>query len=271
MGRNNMKQNEKIFIEQSLQSHSKWKEVGYPEKAIIEKEFHSGREVHVWRADTNVSWDIVSNLYQTLSLEERIKAEKFRFSLDQKRYIVSHAILRLILAAYVEEDPTELKFETTEYRKPKLVNRIGKNSIQFNMSHSENVVCYSMSSIHDVGIDIEYVNSNFEWYDLARAYCTPMELSLLESVPKRDQHRTFFSIWTRKEALLKAIGIGLSGIGETLKNEFYLANSNYTLIPFKCWENYEGTVAVRAKISKVHFFHFLYEPFAKLDFEPKEK
>lgn len=76
-----------------------------------------------------------------------------------------------------------------------------------------------MSSQHKVGIDIEYVKKNFEWFNIVEKYFSLNEMLYLEALSKDDQVKAFLNIWTCKEALLKAKGIGLSGIEDRINSE----------------------------------------------------
>ncbi len=248
-----MKENDLTFIEQIQQPFTYWEDGYYITEVASKKEFLTGEEVHVWQAPLNSS----SHFYDKLSPEEKIRAARFRLPRDQNRYINSHGILRLILAEYVGCDHSDIQLKRTKYGKPFLVSRNGKNTIRFNMTHSENVVCYIISSSNEVGIDIEYVKSDFDWFGLANVYFTSQEVIHLEAFPRDEQGKAFFTMLTRKEALLKAIGIGLSGIEEMRASESYSCIEKYPLISFEYGEYleyYQGALAVSSGISSIRFF-----------------
>ena len=62
----------------------------------------------------------------------------------------------------------------------------------------------------DVGVDIEYLNKELVTEDIARNYFSNYEVTELFKLSENDRISAFFSIWTRKEAFIKAIGKGLS-------------------------------------------------------------
>lgn len=250
-----MKEIGQLFLEKSQQP-TNWEDVFHPCEVAARKEFRTGQEVHVWQSLTNAPLDLVSSLYRKLSPEEKIKAGRFKFPHDQQRFVISHGILRHILAAYVECDPSDLLFKKTKYGKPFLADQTGKNAIRFNMTHSRDAVCYIISAMTAVGIDIEYVRPNFDWHSISKVYFTPQEVFQLESLPKEGQANAFYILWTRKEALLKAIGKGLSGIDEMGSSLLTTLRSKYTLVSFKCEENYQGTLAVCPETSRIRFFRF---------------
>ncbi|HSF57759.1 MAG TPA: 4'-phosphopantetheinyl transferase superfamily protein, partial [Candidatus Binatia bacterium] len=61
-----------------------------------------------------------------------------------------------------------------------------------------------------IGVDIEYVKNDFEWTEIVERFFSPREIQMINAVPKNLQHRAFFTCWTRKEAYVKATGMGLS-------------------------------------------------------------
>lgn len=218
--------------------------------------FISEKEVHVWQA----SLDCVSCFYAYLSIDEKLKAERFRKQRDKQRYIISHGILRCILGAYIESNPSTLVFERSKYGKPSLNSRNIETSIWFNMAHSEDSVCYIISKNTEVGIDIEKIKDDFDWYSIANIYFTPEEVVHLQELPREEQIKIFFLFWTRKEALLKAKGTGLVDLENIEAIENYYIKKNYPLVSFSIKGNYQGAFAVNKKISKIHYFRFISNP-----------
>ena len=215
--------------------------------------FISEKEVHVWQASLNC----VSGFYHYLSTEEKLKAERFRIQRDKQRYIISHGILRYILGMYIGCEPSFLKFERREYGKPWLTSQNLEISITFNMTYSKDIVCFIISRGNEVGIDIERINDDFECYRIAKLYFTPKEVAYLRLLPREKQIKSFFILWTRKEALLKALGTGLSDLEniETIENDY--KKMNYPLVSFSIGENYQGAFAVSNEVSNIRYFRFI--------------
>lgn len=220
-----------------------WEYCGEIAQVASRNEFWIGQEIHVWLAPL----DFDSNYYSILSEDEKVKAAKFRFLRDQHHYIKSHGVLRNILSAYVDNDPSALKFNISKYGKPFLMSQNKEHAVRFNMSHSENVVCYIVSKDNEVGIDIEYIKPDFDWKTIAKLYFNPCEMLYLENLPRVDHDKAFFELWTRKEALLKAVGIGLNDIEE-------INSSEYQLISFK-YRDYQGALAMSSD-APFRFFYF---------------
>ncbi len=157
-------------------------------------------------------------LQNVLSPDERMRAARFTFDRDQRRFVVAHGVLRHILAGYVGHAPSKLQFGTNPYGKPHLV---GSPSLRFNLSHSHDVAMIAIARA-EVGIDVEAVRPIDDLLNIAQQFFLADEVEGLRRLPTEAQPPAFYRIWTRKEAYLKAIGTGLNtrldgvrvGVGE---------------------------------------------------------
>lgn len=82
-------------------------------------------EVHVWRAALNIKDSHVQSLRQTLTADERARAERFHFLKDRDHFIVARGLLRAILGRYLDIDPSRLRFSYSAYGKPSLARESG--------------------------------------------------------------------------------------------------------------------------------------------------
>jgi 4'-phosphopantetheinyl transferase len=171
-------------------------------------------EVHVWRARLEQSISTIQRLEQTLAGDEQARAEQFRFQQDRLRFIVARGILRTILGQYLGRDPGTLQFRYSQYGKPALAEDIGSdsNSLLFNVAHSRGMALYAVTrkGISSIGIDIEYLDTSVPCEQIAERFFSPFEVRMLQAVSEEMRHVAFFSCWTRKEAYVKARGMGLS-------------------------------------------------------------
>lgn len=233
-------------------SFTHWEDICQVDEAADITGFCNGEEVHVWQA----SLDASTQYYNLLSQEEKIKAGRFRSPSDQQRYIVSHGVLRVILSGYAGCNSSSIEFCQNRYGKPFLSRKNGSNTIRFNMTHSQEMACYIISKGQEVGIDIEYVHPDLDWLCVAKACFTPQEMIYLESLPNADQLQAFFILWTRKEALLKAIGTGLSGLEEMGASDGFESQERYRLLAYHCGDNYQGAIAIGSGVSSIRYFRF---------------
>jgi phosphopantetheinyl transferase len=161
------------------------------------------------------SSDKIGSFQKLLSSLELERAAKFRFVQDRHRYIVTHAILRIILDGYLKSAPTEIEFISNDYGKPSLPEKFKK--IHFNLSHSKGLSALAFSTKAEIGIDIEKIDPEFDFDLIANAHFSDAENNFLHAENEQTR-KSFYTLWTRKEALLKAVGIG---IGENLGIEVF--------------------------------------------------
>lgn len=229
-----------------LQSQfTKWETVHDISQMVACETFRSGQEVHVWRVKLNNNY-----LNHSLSSEEKEKASRFRFSRDQNRYTGSHVILRHLLGAYMNCDPYSIIFNQGKYGKPYIE---GEQSLKFNMTYTTDTACYVVAMENDVGIDIEYIDLDFDWLDIVRLYFSSKEFEDLQHLPLQKQSEAFFYLWTQKEAMLKAEGIGLKGVDSFADDTFNTMTNRYDLLPFNDEEGCQGAIAIASKMLNIRF------------------
>lgn len=170
----------------------------------------SSDEVHVWRAFLEQEESHINELARTLSENELLKAKSFYFQKDQRRFVVTHGILRKILGWYLNIEPKRLKFSYGRHGKPTLTGVTDGHSLCFNMSHSHSLALFAFTWGRKIGVDVEYVRSMPDAEEIADRFFSPQENAVFRRVPAGKKLEAFFNCWTRKEAFLKAVGDGLS-------------------------------------------------------------
>jgi 4'-phosphopantetheinyl transferase len=167
-------------------------------------------EVHVWKASLEVPLNVVNHLKGVLSPDECDRAKQFYFEKDRRHWIVAHGILRLLLGHYLDVEANELHFVTNDHGKPGLVQPPHKARLHFNLSHSGEIALYAFAYDRQVGIDVEYMRGLLDYEEVATHYFSSYECAVLRALPVSYREDAFFTCWTRKEAYIKARGIGLS-------------------------------------------------------------
>ena len=165
-------------------------------------------EVHVWRASLDLPRGSLEDYRQTLSDDEKQRADRFYFSEDRDHFIAGRGILRAILSRYLKVEPARLVFDYSPHGKPFLPG--DPDHLRFNASHSGESALYALSRDREVGVDLEKIRANLDCDQIAGRYFSKKENDLLQSVPYPRRYETFFTLWTGKEAWLKAIGMGVS-------------------------------------------------------------
>jgi 4'-phosphopantetheinyl transferase len=170
-----------------------------------------GDEVHVWRVHLDHNATFVRKLQQILSADERIKAERFYFEKDHRRFIVARGLLRLVLSNYMGIEPSKLRFCYSPYGKPSLAATRDEDAVNFNVSHSRGLALYAVTRGRQLGIDLERIHAGFACEQIAERFFSPRENAALQELPPGEvKEKAFFDCWTRKEAYIKAQGEGLS-------------------------------------------------------------
>jgi 4'-phosphopantetheinyl transferase len=165
-------------------------------------------QVHVWRADLPACQPYLSTLQALLSADEQSRASRFYFNKDRQRFTLARAILRVILSRYLDCSAADLQFCYSETGKPALSHPA--QPLCFNLSHSDQIALYAVAWNRAVGIDIERITPNRDYEMIAARFFSASEQAELVSLPAEQRLQGFFNGWTRKEALLKAMGKGLT-------------------------------------------------------------
>lgn len=143
---------------------------------------------------------------QVLSEEERARAQNLRFPVDRQRFVAAHVALRQALCAYTGLAPDALTLAIGAFGKPSLA---GHPRTQFSLSHSQGLALIAIGGRGPLGADVELLRPMPDADDLAAAHFTRREQEALAALPADERDRAFLTCWTRKEACLKAIGVGL--------------------------------------------------------------
>ena len=142
-----------------------------------------------------------------LSADERARAMRLRLPAKAHEFIVGRARLRQILSRYLDRAPAELSFSYGPYGKPALA---GADDLQFNLAHSGDWLLLGVTAGRSLGVDLECIDPELGYASLARRYFSPDEQDLVNRTPLNRRRRTFYRLWTRKEAYLKGRGGGFA-------------------------------------------------------------
>jgi len=175
--------------------------------AILDLESH---QVDIWRARLDLPTDSLKRLEATLSADEIQRADRFHFQGGKDRFIAAHGCLRDILARYQHWEPEQLTFSTNDYGKPALTTVSSERRMDFNLSHSEDLALVAVTWERKVGVDLERLRQGISAQVIAQRYFSKSEVAELLGLPSEHREIGFFNCWTRKEAYIKAQGLGLS-------------------------------------------------------------
>jgi 4'-phosphopantetheinyl transferase len=154
---------------------------------------------------------------QLLSADERRRCGWLSRDTDRRDFVAAHALLRTALAEHTHVPPALLAFERDALGRPLLVWGDPHSSPpSFSLSHTSGLVACVIASAHTTsGIDVEAIDHCLDVVALAAHVCSADELSALHACPAAARPERFFGLWTLKEALVKAQGVGLRGMSQT--------------------------------------------------------
>ena len=217
-------------------------------------------EIHIWRIPLAPSRAVQIQMQQLLSPAERERANGFRLPRHRDRYELAHGAQRTILAGYLGSAPQEVELAQGPFGKPLLGGR-AQGSVEFNLTHSGNYALLAIARGAELGIDLEQIHEVSHAQEIAERYFSPAERAELAATPKT--HPTpFLRIWTRKEALAKARGTGLSQGFEALDTVAYLSpgghptGGRYHAVTFFPSPDYIATLASSRSIALVRLWDF---------------
>ena len=168
-------------------------------------------DVHVWCARLDVPLPVVSALSSMLSGDEQARAARFRSDTHRQRFIVGRAAQRTVLGAYAGIAPDALAFRYSAHGKPSIESS-GEHArrIRFNTSNSGDLAVCAVTAGREIGVDVEVDRAVSDALTLARRFFSPSEYSALVALPPDMMQHAFVTCWTRKEAFIKAVGLGVS-------------------------------------------------------------
>lgn len=158
---------------------------------------------HLWFATLDELRPKAARLEQLLDDAELQRADRFRFAYDRERFVLGHGWLRTVLSRYVTTEAAAIRYERGPHGKPFLSD----NSVRFNFSDTKDAILIGITSDMELGTDIETLARDVDHEAVSQHYFTPSEIAGIRSshAPKLR----FLELWTRKEAVLKASGVGI--------------------------------------------------------------
>ncbi len=227
-------------------------------------------DIHIWRTFTSKDNAADENALNVLSSDELARAERFHKIDDANRFIEQRSILRTILGWYLDILPRNVRIDYTPLGKPKLYTPNNKQNLEFNITHSGEIMLVALTTDRNVGIDIERIRPMVDMSRMIELYFSAREIEELSSYNESERMTAFFCGWTRKEAFLKAIGEGLQfpldkidvswDSEETRPSLLIPAElnglSDYHLFSFHPADSYVAALAVEGENWNVRSFQF---------------
>jgi 4'-phosphopantetheinyl transferase len=224
--------------------------------------FVTGDVVDTWKVDVAAHCQYIGQFSKVLTPDEMARARRYLRKQDHDNFIISRASLRFILSKYLQVSPVEIRFQSGKNNKP-LIAYPGQTGINFNLSDSNERVMITVAQ-QETGADVEWIKPEFRYHDILQLNFNQPEIDFILA---DEPLFRFFLLWTRKEALLKATGIGLTEHLRdihSLNGRFFFdgniisTQNDWDLKSFMMDASYVATIATPFSIKKISFYYFNY-------------
>ncbi len=182
-------------------------------------------DCHVWTLPLDQHPKVLEQLRCSLSQEEIRRADRYRFARQRRQFILTRGALRGLLGRYLDMAPEHCRITLSESGKPALAatpierrpdvahssepSPIRPDEVSFNVAHAGDQAIIAIGRGVEVGVDIELLRPLDERQALADMILSPTEKKRWQALSEEKRIRAFYALWTRKEAVAKAIGQGL--------------------------------------------------------------
>ncbi|MGI4749746.1 MAG: 4'-phosphopantetheinyl transferase family protein [Janthinobacterium lividum] len=217
--------------------------------------------IRIWRTKISAFIPNLVHLQALLEAEEIKKIQRYQQEKDRQARIISRAVLRILLGRYLSVDPVEIRF-TLDHNKKLVLQHLASENLCFNVSHSGGWILIAISK-NPVGVDVEQINTSFNYQNLLDFSFSSIEKNCIQTAA--IPINSFYKLWTRKEALLKATGKGLvddltqipslDGIHQS-PYRVIGSKTNWQITSFEIDENHIGSAAFMPVKTAVQFVNF---------------
>lgn len=218
-------------------------------------------QVHIWLAHQPTVKHQAASLRQWLSSSDLERAERYLFQKDRDRFILSQGILQVLCSSYLGISPLIVSFTKNPYGKPGLLD----SNLYFNLSHSGEWIIYGFGRKPFIGIDIEQERPIENLHSLVGYYFSPAEVRAFTRESADRQLTAFYRGWTRKEAYIKAVGMGLSlslhdfdvSLDETPRLLSTQHEADCHFYDLQVADGYTACLAVNTSVTDLQVFRYL--------------
>jgi 4'-phosphopantetheinyl transferase len=217
--------------------------------------------VHVWWLSLATSPGSLEDGSALLEPHERERAARFVYTRDRDRFVAGRVRLRRLLSRYVDTLPERLRFQEGSHGKPAVR---GRPDCHFNFSRSGARGLCAVTGAGPVGVDLETLRPLPDAASIAERHFAAKEQETLHALPSAERELGFFRAWTRKEALIKATGEGLTrrltGFEVSLDADARLLRIEdddatcWTLRSFAPERGFVAALALRARPPRIDYF-----------------
>lgn len=201
-------------------------------------------EMELYPVEIEGKSSLIGRFETLLAPDENERAAGFRFDRDRIRFIVMRGMLRLVLSCRLDAAAASIDLEVDEYGKPSM-----PGGPEFSVSYSGDMGLIALAGT-PVGVDIEEVDPRKVTAEMVEEVFSQGERESYLGVDEAEDTAAFFRGWVRKEAIVKAVGKGLScpltQVGSRLERKSFIAvyeGSEWWTCELDCWRpEYEAAL-----------------------------
>ena len=220
--------------------------------------------VTVWTIRIEDEVSAIDRHWRVLDQAERTRAGRYRREADRQRFVLARGTLRHLLSNALGMKPEAIVLSSNSYGRLEVRCQ---PMLSFNTSHAGDWVLHAFSTVGRVGIDVEQLVENWAEYHATATVLAPAEGEWLMSLPESERCAAFTTLWVRKEAYVKALGVGLNrpphevcvwpfapaGLAELAsEGAFGPRQEQVSFCPIELGEGYAACVAFLGPAPKVH-------------------
>ena len=167
-------------------------------------------DVYLWSSRCDLPEIPLATYASSLVAEEETRARAFHFQRDRQRFIAARGFLRNVLGQHLGLDPSRVRLLEAPGAKPRLEMPASEAPLAFSLSRSAGTVLIGVVRGRHIGVDLEHVRELQDLDSLAATVLSKREQGLWYVLPCEHRLEHFYTVWTRKEAVAKAQGRGIT-------------------------------------------------------------
>jgi 4'-phosphopantetheinyl transferase len=208
-------------------------------------------EIHVWLFSTTE--ECPNHLESILSPDETSRLSGFVDQSARKTFLLSRVGLRILLGRYLGVCPENVELDYGAYGKPYFVQALEALPVDFNLSHTQGLIAIAVSA-NPIGIDIERIDPSLDVERLQGYVLTEAEARKITRSEMAARTMEFFRCWTRKEAILKLWGQGITQPLTTLETGEMSLFSDQELLTCSPCDDYIISIASSSPVAVTHIW-----------------
>lgn len=221
----------------------------------------ASHDAQVWLCNMHDSAERLTRFETSLSADELERASRFRFQEDRLRFVTGRGLARELVGSAIGVEPALVPIAADMHGRPVVLTARDMEPVTFSVSHAGDLVLVALSRDCEIGVDVERERADLPLLELAVTAFASGEHAALAALPDVELRAAFFALWTRREALTKALGRGLKLPAESVQVSASLidvprvmrlpdghgAEGEWTLRDLCLPDGYSGALAVRAR------------------------